>query len=224
AGVTTYLEAGPDTTLTTLTQQTLTTAEGSGTGTLAFCSTLQPKAPEPHALTAALARLHTAGHLPHPAPHPPHGRPIPLPTYPFQHRTYWLEDGMTVKETTPDPRSPQPERSQEDAAALASARRGLRSRLEGLTESEQNEALVQLIVAEAEAARREQAPDELFEDELGEDSPFFELGFNSLSAVELRNRLVDATGLALDPMLLFDYPTPAYIAEHVLKQLAAADA
>ncbi|MHA4818934.1 acyl carrier protein, partial [Streptomyces aculeolatus] len=222
AGVTTYLEAGPDTTLTTLTQQTLTTAEG--TGTLAFCSTLRPKTPEPHALAAAFARLHTTGHLAHPAPHPPHGRPIPLPTYPFQHRTYWLEDGMTIKETTPDPRSPQPERSQEDAAALAAARRGLRARLDGLAESEQNELLVQLIVAEAETARSEQASDEVFEDELDEDSPFFELGFNSLSAVELRNRLVDATGLALDPMLLFDYPTPAYIAEHVLKQLAAADA
>jgi acyl carrier protein len=77
------------------------------------------------------------------------------------------------------------------------------------------------VVAEAGIARTEQNPDESFEREIDGDSPLFEVGFNSLSAVELRNRLAAATGLTLSPMLLFDHPTPALAAEFLREQLAA---
>jgi acyl carrier protein len=54
---------------------------------------------------------------------------------------------------------------------------------------------------------------------IGLDRSFRGMGADSLTAIEIRNRLVAVTGLALPASLVFDYPTPRVLAEHMLEQI-----
>nr|WP_263172735.1 type I polyketide synthase [Streptomyces sp. SCSIO ZS0520] len=93
----------------------------------------------------------------------------------------------------------------------------LAERLAGLSRTQAEEALTQLAATEVAAALGYADPSEV---EAGR--AFRELGFDSLTAVDLRNRLSTATGLRLPVTLVFDYPTVSALARFLLDESGAA--
>ncbi|WP_229070440.1 type I polyketide synthase [Actinoplanes sp. DH11] len=59
-------------------------------------------------------------------------------------------------------------------------------------------------------------------DAVSAEAPFLAQGLDSVTAVELRNALREALGLALSPTLMFDHPTPEALARHVGELLTGA--
>ncbi|MEI5103839.1 beta-ketoacyl reductase [Streptomyces sp. PmtG] len=90
----------------------------------------------------------------------------------------------------------------------------LRDRLAALPASERPSALVDLVCAHVAAVLALPGAEAV-----DERRAFTELGFDSLTAVELRNRLGAATGLRLPATLIFDHPTPLDLVGHLVDAL-----
>ncbi|MGA6159099.1 type I polyketide synthase [Stenotrophomonas sp. NPDC087984] len=95
----------------------------------------------------------------------------------------------------------------------------LRRELGPLAEDERVERLLALVRAHVAAVLHYPAPEAV-----EPDRPFKELGFDSIAAVELRNRLRAATGLSLPTTVVFDYPTPRALAGHLLGEVDPGEA
>ncbi|MFE4517529.1 SDR family NAD(P)-dependent oxidoreductase [Kitasatospora sp. NPDC056783] len=101
------------------------------------------------------------------------------------------------------------------AQAASTASAALRRGLAELAGPERIALLLDLVGAQAAGV--------LGVAEVALDRAFSELGFDSLTAVEFRNQLNEATGLRLSATLIFDYPNPAVLAEHLDARLAPAE-
>ncbi|MFC6612254.1 type I polyketide synthase [Amorphoplanes digitatis] len=94
----------------------------------------------------------------------------------------------------------------------------LGERLRGLGDEEQTRLLVELVRTEAATVLGHPSAEQV-----AERRAFRDAGLDSLTAVELRKRLVARTGLALPSTLAFDYPTPVAVAELLRGELLGTD-
>ncbi|MGI5183698.1 type I polyketide synthase [Dactylosporangium sp. CA-152071] len=87
-------------------------------------------------------------------------------------------------------------------------------RLAAMAEAEQSRAVLDLVMTHTAAMLGYDGPEAI-----QPDRAFRELGFDSLTAVELRNHLGGATELRLPATLVFDHPTPSALAGELRRRL-----
>ncbi|MGP9017966.1 type I polyketide synthase [Streptomyces sp. BR1] len=117
---------------------------------------------------------------------------------------------------TPVRRSVQSAGRTPDAVATDGAgERTLADRLAELSAAERERTVLDLVRGQVAAVLGYKSAELV-----GGGQPFKELGFDSLTAVELRNRLGAAGGLRLPATLIYDYPNPAALAEYLLSEVA----
>ncbi|WP_455907785.1 type I polyketide synthase, partial [Streptomyces albogriseolus] len=131
----------------------------------------------------------------------------------FAPRTCALRPGPGF-DTVPEARRALEARDDRSAGSATGPADGLAGRLAALPDAERTRVLVELVRAEAATVLRHPGTDAV-----RPDRSFKDAGFDSLTALELRNRLNAATGLTLPATVVFDRPSPAVLAEHLLGRL-----
>ncbi|QES04548.1 acyltransferase domain-containing protein [Streptomyces venezuelae] len=202
AGAVRWLEVGPGGVLTALAQRIVPDTEEH-----VFAAALRTDRPEPEALLVALSQVHVDGGTVHWSGLCAGGRLVDLPTYPFQRQHYWIED-QPLPPTAPTPGTA-PSGTGTAAEGAAAAEVPLSERLARLTGAERLAAVRELVLAEASETLGHTGT------LITADRTRQELGFDSLTAIELRNRISRTLGVRLPPTLVFDHEDLGEIASFV---------
>jgi acyl carrier protein len=107
-------------------------------------------------------------------------------------------------------------RSLVGGAGQAAEKGSLVKRLSGVAEAQREGVVLELVRKHVAAVLGHPSGESV-----DPEAAFMDLGFDSLAAVELRNRLDMATGLRLSPTLAFDYPSAAAVARHLLDTVSS---
>ncbi|MET8853315.1 SDR family NAD(P)-dependent oxidoreductase [Amycolatopsis sp. NPDC004625] len=131
-----------------------------------------------------------------------------VPAFTASRRRPLIEDLPAVRHVL-DRLAAEQERHDEGAAA------GWRERLAGRPAAERDRAVLDLVRSEAAAVLGHRGAEAI-----GSTRPFRDLGFDSVTAVEVRNRLREVTGLRLAATAVFDHPTPVALARFLVAEIA----
>lgn len=205
AGASRFIEVGPGGGLTSLIEASLADAQ------IVSVLTLRKDRPEPVSVMTAAAQGFVSGMGLDWASVFSGYRPkrVELPTYAFQHQKFWLAPAPSVSDPTA---AGQIGASDGGAELLASS--GFAARLAGRSADEQLAAAIEVVCEHAAAVLgRDGAAG------LDAGQAFADSGFNSLSAVELRNRLTAVTAVTLPATAIFDHPTPTELAQYLITQI-----
>jgi acyl transferase domain-containing protein len=134
-------------------------------------------------------------------------RRVDLPTYEFQRELYWPR-------SRPSSSADQPSAIAAEPAAGTDAH-DLAERLAGLNRGQAEQVILGIVRAKAAGVLGNLSPGAVHADQA-----FMDLGFGSVTAVELRNHLEQSTGLALPATLVFDFPTPHAVSQELLRRFA----
>ncbi|MFF3396758.1 SDR family NAD(P)-dependent oxidoreductase, partial [Streptomyces sp. NPDC002669] len=143
-------------------------------------------------------------------------------TYAFQRKRYWIDvPGLTAPTTgtvTNTPADAEPEKDGEEADQILGE---WAQKLRTLT-SKKGDQLRQKLITDLVCRHTAQILAYESAEAVDPTLPFRDLGYNSLTSVELRSRLAADLGIALPSSLVYDYPTPEVLARHIVRDLVEA--
>ncbi|MFI5432758.1 SDR family NAD(P)-dependent oxidoreductase [Rhodococcus baikonurensis] len=207
-GYRSFVEVGPHPVLTSSIDETIESTEAPST---LVTGTLRRDEGDAHRFALSLAQSYVRGASVDWGPTLTRSsQVVELPTYAFQRRRYWIDADRSAS-------SRDDRRSFTDPVEVQQGERSsFVHRLSGLDAAQARAVTIDLVRSETAAVLR------YSDDEIDSTRVFRDLGLDSLTAVDLRNRLRTATGLALPATLIFDHPSPEAVTDFVLAELSPA--
>jgi rifamycin polyketide synthase module 1/2/3 len=212
AGVSAFLELGPDATLSTMARECL--GEEAAERSL-LAPSMRPRRPEAATFLELLSGSFTQGVKVDLSPllAGRGARPVELPTYAFQRERHWLDAADTQAAGAPTRaaiEAPDPAPAESHDSTPSSFEGALGQTLSETSESEREALVLELVRSHVAVVLGYSSPEAI-----DVERTFKELGLESQGALELRDRLSSATELKLAATLVYEHPSPLELAREL---------